>query len=202
MFSLSLLVSSFFYFFSTLIYICHLFLHFTLLYHSSLRLNSLTNADDDFTLFSPHHCSNIFYFSTIARISRTKRSKVLNASHNAIKFIDNTTFNDAGNLQFLDLSHNQLTNLQSRTFTRLQRLGSLMLNNNSIESISDDAFDGLNLSYLDLSCNKLRSGDFLWPSTVNVRFLNLTFNDFVEINVSVLENISVDLWGEFRWWVE
>lgn len=129
-----------------------------------------------------------------------RRSKVLNASHNAIKLVDNTTFDDAGNLQFLDLSHNQLTNMQPRTFVRLRQLDSLKLNNNSIESISDDAFDGLNLSYLDLSCNKLRSEDFLWPSTVNVRFLNLTFNDFVEINVSVLEHISVDLWGEFWWW--
>jgi Leucine-rich repeat (LRR) protein len=123
--------------------------------------------------------------------------QVLNASHNAIKFIDNTMFRDAGNLQSLDLSNNQLSRIQSDTFRNLRRLISLKLTNNSIDRISYDAFEKLNLSHLDLSCNKLSKENFLdWPTTVNVRYLNLTFNDFPEINLSLLEDMSVDLWGE------
>jgi hypothetical protein len=148
-----------------------------------------------------HHCANTRFFflstSTISRTHSAAAAKALNASHNTIKFIDNTTFYDAGNLQFLDLSHNQLTRLPPRCFSNQPQLDSLRISNNSLDSIADDAFESLNLSHLDLSCNKLQSGGFLWPSTVNVRFLNLTFNDFVEIDVSLLENISVDLWGEF-----
>jgi Leucine-rich repeat (LRR) protein len=123
---------------------------------------------------------------------------VLNASHNEIKFIDSTTFNDAGNLQYLDLSNNHLSHLESKIFLKLDRLISLKLGSNSIEHIQYDAFENLKLSYLDLSCNKLSKENFLdWPTTVNVRYLNLTFNDFTQINLSLLENISVDLWGEF-----
>lgn len=178
-----------FFFYSFISYLSSIF-HVALSFISRLT-NS--NDNDDFTFITVQ-----IYFPLVQHHESRRRSKALNASHNMIKFIDNTTFYDAGNLQFLDLSHNQLTNLQSRTFTNLPKLGSLKLNNNSIEWISDDAFESLNLSYLDLSCNKLQSEEFLWPSTVNVRFLNLTFNDFVEINVSLLENISVDLWGKFR----
>lgn len=167
----------------------------TLLYHSSV--DSRTNDNDDFTVqIYELLCSRSFHIYNLTNMLLLLRRKVLNASHNTIRFIDNTTFYDAGNLQFLDLSHNQLTKL-SRCFTNQPKLDAVKLNNNSLEWISDDAFESLNLSHLDLSCNKLQSGAFLWPSTVNVRFLNLTFNDFVEIDVSLLENISVDLWGEF-----
>lgn len=80
---------------------------------------------------------------------------------------------------------------------------SLKLNNNSLASIDDAAFTDLKLKLLDLSFNHLSSDNFLWPSSVDIEFLNLTHNEYKIINASVLDNISTDFWGEethFIYW--
>lgn len=63
-------------------------------------------------------------------------------------------------------------------------------------SIDDAVFSGLKLRRLDLSCNLLSSDNFLWPSTVDIKYLNLTHNQYKLINESVLENVVTDFWGE------
>ena len=76
-------------------------------------------------------------------------------------------------------------------------LKSLKLNNNSLTSIDDAAFVDLRLKLLDLSFNRLSSDNFLWPSTVNIEFLNLTHNEYKLINASLLDNTVTDFWGEY-----
>lgn len=121
-------------------------------------------------------------------------NKVLNASHNEIKFIDSTVFKHFAFLKYLDLSNNQLTSLPDRLFNMTTSLVSIKLNNNSLESIDDAVFSDLKLKLLDLSCNWLSNDNFLWTS-VDIEYLNLTWNEYKRVNISVLDNIVTDLWG-------
>lgn len=121
--------------------------------------------------------------------------QVLNVSHNLIKYIDGEIFKDFSHLKYLDLSNNQITFLPDQTFSAMSRLESIKINNNSLTTIDDDVFLDLKLNHLDLSCNRLSDDNFLWPA-VNIDYLNLTLNDYKEINASVLENVMTDLWGE------
>lgn len=121
--------------------------------------------------------------------------QVLNASHNAIKFIEGSIFTDVCNLKFLDLSNNQITHLSDKSFGAMSLLKSIIISNNTLESIDDGVFAELKLNHLDLSCNRLSSDNFLWP-TLDIEYLNLTFNAYKEMNASVLESIMTDLWGE------
>lgn len=77
----------------------------------------------------------------------------------------------------------------------MNRLESIKINNNSLTTIDDEVFLDLKLNHLDLSCNRLSGDNFLWPA-VNIEYLNLTFNDYKDINASVFENVMTDLWGE------
>lgn len=121
--------------------------------------------------------------------------QVFNASHNAIKHIESAFFTDFANLKYLDLSSNQIPLLSEKLFESMGLLRSIKLNNNSLASIDDGVFSEMKLKHLDLSCNQLTSDNFLW-SNVDAEYLNLTLNEYKEINVSALENIVTDLWGE------
>lgn len=122
--------------------------------------------------------------------------QVFNASHNFIKGIDSTAFTELTKLRILDLGNNQITHLTDKTFTSMTLLKSIKLNNNSLMSIDDAVFSDLKLRRLDLSCNHLSNDNFLWPSSVNIEYLNLTFNEFKLINASVLENTITEFWGK------
>lgn len=75
---------------------------------------------------------------------------------------------------------------------------SIKLNNNLLQSIDNYVFNELKLHYLDLSCNNLSTDNFLWPETVEIVYLNLTFNAYSSFNSTVLENIIVtDLYGKY-----
>jgi Leucine-rich repeat (LRR) protein len=93
------------------------------------------------------------------------------------------------------LSKNQITHLSDKTFHATNLLKSIIISNNSLEAIDDGVFTGLKLKHLDLSCNRLSSDNFLWP-TLDIEYLNLTYNAYKEMNASVVENIVTDLWGE------
>jgi Leucine-rich repeat (LRR) protein len=121
--------------------------------------------------------------------------QVLNASHNAIQTIEGSFFTDFGFLQYLDLSSNNIIHLPNKTFETMSQLKSIKLNNNSLATIDDGVFSELKLNLLDLSCNQISNDNFLWPS-LDIEYLNLTFNEYKEINSSVLENIETELWGE------
>jgi Leucine-rich repeat (LRR) protein len=120
----------------------------------------------------------------------------LNASHNAIIDIDSSMFTDLGNLRHLDLSFNHLIHVAS-DFSTMPLLKTIKLHDNELQSIEDTAFKDLRLLHLDLSCNRLSSDNFLWSETLEIAYLNLSFNAFSELNASVLENVVVtDLYGE------
>lgn len=121
--------------------------------------------------------------------------QVLNASHNSIKYVENEMFTSFANLKYLDLSNNQISFLPDKVFASMSLLRSIKLNNNSVKSIDDAVLLNLKLRHLDLSCNRLSSDNFLWPS-VEIKYLNLTYNAFTEINASLLDNTVADLWGE------
>lgn len=124
--------------------------------------------------------------------------QILNASKNAIKNIDNAIFTDLANLKCLDLSNNEITHISSdKLFGTTQLLESIKLNGNLLQSIDDGVFSELKLQHLDLSCNNLSSDNFLWPETVEIAYLNLSFNAYSTINSTMLENILVtDLHGK------
>lgn len=112
--------------------------------------------------------------------------------------IDNTIFTDLANLKYLDLSNNQIIHIRSdKIFSTTQMLKTIKLNDNLLQSIDDAVFSELKLQHLDLSCNNLSSDNFLWSETVEIAYLNLTYNAYTSINSSILENIIVtDFYGE------
>lgn len=71
-----------------------------------------------------------------------------------------------------------------------------MLNDNLLQHIDDGVFSELKLQHLDLSCNNLSSDAFLWPEAFSIAYLNLTFNVYVQINSSLLDNTEADLYGK------
>lgn len=76
-------------------------------------------------------------------------------------------------------------------------LTTVKLNGNLLQSIVDSVFSELKLHHLDLSCNNLSSDNFLWPDTIQIDYLNLTYNAYKRINSSILENIiAVDMYGK------
>lgn len=85
--------------------------------------------------------------------------------------------------------------MTDQTFEQSAILVSIELNNNSLMSIGDSEFSGMKLKLLDLSCNQLSTDNFLWAA-VDIEFLNLTNNEYRELNASLLDNIQTDLWGE------
>lgn len=120
----------------------------------------------------------------------------MNASHNAIKHITSEIFTDFANLKMLDLSNNQITHLSDKLFDTTQLLKSIKLNDNLLQQIDTSVFTELKLQHLDLSCNNLSSDNFLWPETISIAYLNLTFNAYADINSSLLNNIETELYGE------
>jgi Leucine-rich repeat (LRR) protein len=100
-------------------------------------------------------------------------------------------------LSILDLANNQMTRLNGEILASLTQLKSLKLNNNALTTIDDAAFTDLKLKLLDLSFNHLSSDNFLWPPSIDIEFLNLTFNEYKIINASVLDNILTDFWGKW-----
>lgn len=123
-------------------------------------------------------------------------TQVLNASHNAIKHIGNAIFTDLANLEVLDLSNNQITQLSDKLTDTTPLLKSIKLNDNLLQHIDDAVFTELELQHLDLSCNNLSSDAFLWPETISIAYLNLTFNAYTDINASLFDNIEIDLYGK------
>jgi Leucine-rich repeat (LRR) protein len=107
------------------------------------------------------------------------------------------TFSVLTELSILDLANNQMTRLNGEILASLTQLKSLKLNNNALTTIDDAAFTDLKLKLLDLSFNHLSNDNFLWPPSIDIEFLNLTFNEYKIINASVLDNILTDFWGEW-----
>jgi Leucine-rich repeat (LRR) protein len=93
------------------------------------------------------------------------------------------------------LDNNQIQFLPSDVFESISRLKSIHLRNNSLEEIQDEVLAGLTIKYLDLSSNNLEEGRFL-SAKHEIEYLNLTFNEFQEIDTSLLENTETDFWGE------
>lgn len=77
----------------------------------------------------------------------------------------------------LDLSYNLLYQFQSSDCHSFSKLRFLILCHNSIQQLDTKIFDlNKELSYLDLSYNRLQS--ITWSSLVDLRHLDLSFNDF------------------------
>lgn len=152
------------------------------------KASKCSRYDEGRLSYQPFFSSELFKY-------RKFLVQVLNVSHNAIAFIEGKLFTHFANLKFLDLGNNRITFVPDKTFSPMSLLLSIKLNNNSLLSMDDAVLSELKLSHLDLSCNRLSNDNFLWPSA-GIAYLNLTFNAFKEVNVSVLRDVETDLWGE------
>ena len=104
-------------------------------------------------------------------------------------------FVDFTNLKHLDFANNLITILPNKIFESMQLLELINFSNNTLEQIETHVFEELKkLTILDLSYNNLSLDNFMWP-IINLKYLNLTYNAYKHINVSVLENIVADLYG-------
>lgn len=104
-------------------------------------------------------------------------------------------FVDFTNLKHLDFANNFITLLPNKIFESMQLLEFINFSNNSLKQIETNVFQELKkLTILDLSYNNLSLDNFMWP-VIDLKYLNLTYNAYKHINVSVLENLVADLYG-------
>ena len=122
----------------------------------------------------------LFNYSDLSLINKVFEPLVLyksiNAANNEIKIIPSYTF---ANFCFnqIDLSNNEIENVSNNSFTGVLQLKDLILKRNRIESIGD-LLDGLyfaNLSTLDLSNNRIRYIDRIFPPIVTA-MLQMDYN--------------------------
>lgn len=100
--------------------------------------------------------------------------KQLNASHNELVTIHETTFDNTPKLQELDFSFNKIMILEKNAFSGLDELQILVLKGNLIKVIDETTFKhNKNLKELNLEENPLKrfDGNIFWPllNSANVR---------------------------------
>lgn len=89
-------------------------------------------------------------------------------------------------MNHLDLSVNNLKIISDNAFEYISHLEYLNLSQNHITAIDELAFGRLrHMKVLDLSFNQLESDNFLWLFEA-LPYLNLSYNNFREINVTLL----------------
>lgn len=99
-------------------------------------------------------------------------------------------FKDCIALKVFDLSANNLTSLPENLFEFMLNVEMVNLSRNSFEMLPSFVFQRLKkLTNLDLAHNQLTEDNFLWP-IMNLKFLNISFNLYREVNISVLETLD------------
>ncbi|RVE46212.1 hypothetical protein evm_009102 [Chilo suppressalis] len=117
-------------------------------------------------------------------------------SHNKIKilFQKSLSLATANALEELDLSYNMLTSLQSPLFTSLKNLHTLHLQNNQLISICDECFSGLkNLAILYLQNNNITSLNATFIP-LNLSLLDLSSNKIKTLNHSEISHMNALLY--------
>ena len=99
--------------------------------------------------------------------------KVLSMSKNFLKHIPNI-IHKLKSLEYLDLSQNLLKEISDGVF-ELNRLECLLLSRNDLSKVPDKA-SNLNLSYLDLSYNRITSISIHSRALCKIMNLNLSYN--------------------------
>lgn len=116
--------------------------------------------------------------------------EVFNASHNHITQLNKYIFKDFSLVRILDLSANRLAYIDNKLFEYSSRLEVLNLSGNALSDIEPNIFeDSKRLRTLDLSHNQLSLDAFLWPVT-NLDHLNMSHNQFQQLNVSTLQGLG------------
>lgn len=92
----------------------------------------------------------------------------------------------------MDLSCNNLTEINNDLFAFITKIKMLNLSRNQIDDIDDNAFKTLNhLTSLDLSFNRLTNDGFLWPTTEQLQYLNMSNNNYKHVNMSLLHGLTI-----------
>ena len=108
--------------------------------------------------------------------------QVLDLSYNKINRIPYSLFRFNTDLIRLELNSNRLTNLRSKSFLTCENLSYLSLNQNKLESLKSWLRPLVNLKYLDLSYNSIRTiSNVHFKTNVLLNDLNLNFNPISKI---------------------
>lgn len=109
------------------------------------------------------------------------------ASGNNLRVIRSRVFEYAPNLEEIDVSNNQIHTIEDFAFAELNNLRQLRLNGNKIGNLSDDAFAGApNLKEIYLSNNKIVTVDKSLYDLNELTFLDLSQNKIVDLKLNLL----------------
>nr|XP_009859911.2 slit homolog 1 protein-like [Ciona intestinalis] len=125
------------------------------------------------------------------------RLKSLNLGDNLLTAVP-VLSNANSNIEILKLNKNNITTFHSTNFQNLPNLQTLDLSYNSITNLPSTAFSSQSLRWLDLSHNDLTripdaltlSIDALASSTVNLKTLNISFNQISEMHAEDFKGVS------------
>ncbi|KAK4884933.1 hypothetical protein RN001_001204 [Aquatica leii] len=117
---------------------------------------------------------------------KSKCFRKLYLHHNAIKVIENKTFTQLKNLEYLSLHSNQIAQLYKNSFKNLTHLMTLELQNNRLSQIPIGIFSDLEkLRTLDISQNSITNlNSNIFSGLINLNKLNISHN-----SLYVLDNI-------------
>ena len=114
----------------------------------------------------------------------------LNLSHNFIKSILDTDFENATNLDTLDLSYNRIEEITDVTFQFIRNLTILNLTSNMLYSFSANL---KHLNLLSLDDNRLQSiSATCHPALETLNLAENSFSGHLELNYPNLTNITLD----------
>ncbi|XP_050421139.1 chaoptin [Adelges cooleyi] len=110
-------------------------------------------------------------------------------SSNALKKIDERTFDSLKSLSKIHLDENRIIRIEKHAFTNLESLRWLILRGNKIDKVDNEAFQNLPyLQELDLAYNNIKNMDFTFLDQVgmlsNDFHMNVSHNQMIKLYLS------------------
>ncbi|KAF7995516.1 hypothetical protein HCN44_006623 [Aphidius gifuensis] len=123
-----------------------------------------------------------------------KNLETLLLDENNIDILSSDILSGLESLEKLSLASNELENLQDDTFSNSKRLTELDISKNHIESLPNNIFHGLNdLTKINMSSNNLMNLDDPFKGLINLRYLDMSFNKLKTLSVDIFSD-NKNLW--------